>query len=166
MKSIKILLAGVLALMAGACSKSTPTAAEVAAKIEAHQTLTESDYSVMIDYCGDYAKNAQHYYDLINEQPSDSTAAYVRASSELAALRAANPYFDIFQTAIYAADDSRIGEKNVEKVNEYEKYQAFPLPDGSGPALEQPGVVGEVVDMPADSSAVIADPAAEVVQTK
>lgn len=166
MNNIKILLVGVLALMMGACSKSAPTAAEVAAKIEAHQLLTESDYGVMIDYCGDYAKNAQHYFDLINEQPTDSTDAYIRAESELAALRAANPYLDMFQTAIYAADDSQIGEKNAEKVNEFEKYQAFPLPEGYGPALQAPGVAGEIVDMPAESSAVIANPAGEAVQTK
>lgn len=166
MKSLKIFLISALAVFAGACSKSEPTPAEVAAKIDAHQVLSESDYSVMIDYCGEYAKNAQRYFDLINEQPSDTTKEYVRAAEELASLRASNPYIDMFQTAIYGANNDQIGKENVAKVNQYSKYEAFPLPDGSGPELTNPGVVGEIVDMPADSGEVIADPAGEAVKAK
>lgn len=164
MKNFKILLICALALFAFACSKTHPTPAEVAAKIDSRQALSKSDYSVMIDYCGDYAKQAQQYFDLINEQPTDSTKEYVRAVGELASLRAAHPYLDMFQTAIYSASDELIGEENVKKVNEYTKYQAFPLPEGSGPDLAVPGVVGEVVEMPsADTAGVIAAPDGEVV---
>lgn len=167
MKSLKILLIAALAVVAGACSKNEPTAAEVAAKIDAHQALSESDYSVMIDYCGDYAKNAQHYFDLINEQPSDSTQEYMRAANELAALRAANPYLDMFQTAIYAANDDQLGKENVEKVNKFSKYIAFPLPEGSGPNLTQPNVEGEIMDMPdSDTAGVIAAPDGEAVSVQ
>ncbi len=165
MKSFKILLIGMLALFIGACSKSQPTPAEVAAKIDAHLVLSQNDYSVMIEYCGDYAKQAQQYFDLINEQPSDSTKEYVRAAGELAALRAANPYIDMFQTAIYAANDEQIGKENVEKVNEYAKYQAFPLPEGSGPNLATPSIEGEIMDMPStDTTGVIAVPDGEAVK--
>lgn len=165
MKKIQLFLMGLVILGLGSCAKQYPTAAEVATRIDSHQALTQGDYTTMIDYCGDYAKAAQRYFDIINEQSSDSTGEYSRAVSELASLRAANPYLDMFQTAIYAADDSQLGNKNVEKVNEYQKYQAFPLPDGSGASLNTPGVEGEIMDMPSNqNSHVIATPDGEAVK--
>ena len=73
----------------------------------------------------------------------------------------------MFRTAIYAASDDQIGARNVKKVNEYEKYEAFPLPDGSGKSLNIPGEVGVIEDMPdTDTSGVIADPDGIVVDKK
>lgn len=150
---------GLLGLVMSACSNGNLTPAEVAAKIDSHESLTEADYTVMIDYCGEYAKNAQKYFDVINEQPSDSTLAYTEAAQDLASLRAASPYLDVFRTAIYAASDEQIGAKNVEKVNEYQKYQAFPLPEGSGESLNIPDEAGVIEEMPdTDTSGVIAVP--------
>ena len=162
MKNIGLLLLGVVALIWGACTKQSPTPAEVAAKIDSHQVLTQTDYTVIIDYCGDYAKQVQQYFNLINEQLSDTTMDYIRASGEIANIRAANPYLDMFQTALYGADDAVIGKDNVKKVKEYQKYDAFPLPDGSGPALSIPGTKGEVVQVPTESSSVIAVPEVEI----
>lgn len=149
-----------LAIAMSACSGADVTPAEVAAKIDDHQPLTEADYSVMIDYCGDYAKNAQQYYDVINSsENSDTSVEYQDAVQKLVSLKTASPYFDMFSTAIYSASDSQIGEKNVEKVKEYTKYEAFPLPNGSGPSLNIKGDEGVIMDMPsADTSGVIADP--------
>ena len=159
MKALKFICMGLLGLVMSACSNGNLTPAEVAAKIDSHEPLTEADYSVMIDYCGDYAKNAQKYYDVINAQPNDSTAEYSDAANDLASLRASSPYIDIFRTAIYAANDDQIGAENVKKVNEYQKYEAFPLPDGSGESLNIPGEVGVIEDMPnSDTTGVIADP--------
>lgn len=159
MKTLKCICMGLLGLVMSACSSGNLTPAEVAAKIDSHQPLTEEDYTVMIDYCGDYAKSAQKYYDVISAQPNDSTAEYNDAANDLATLTAASPYLDIFRTAIYAANDDQIGAENVKKVNEYEKYQAFPLPDGSGPSLNIPGEVGVIEDMPSsDAGGVLADP--------
>ena len=167
MKTLKFICMGLLGLMMSACSNGNLTPAEVAAKIDSHEPLTESDYSVMIDYCGDYAKSAQRYYDVINAAPSDSSAEYSDAASDLASLRASSPYIDMFRTAIYAASDDQIGARNVKKVNEYEKYEAFPLPDGSGKSLNIPGEVGVIEDMPdTDTSGVIADPDGIVVDKK
>lgn len=147
----------VLCIAAAACTKTQPTPAEVAAKIDSHETLSETDYAVMIDYCGEYARTAQQYFDIINAQPTDSTAEYNRAAEDLATLKANSPYLDMFRTAIYAASDQQIGEKNVEKVQHYQKYEAFPLPEGSGPDLTLPGEVGLIEDMPdTDTAGVIA----------
>lgn len=149
---------GLLCLAAGACSNGNLTPAEVASKIDSHKPLTEADYEVMIDYCGEYAKNAQKYYDVINSAPSDTTLTYSEAAQSLASLKAESPYVDMFRTALYAADDSQIGAENVEKVKEFRKYEAFPLPEGSGESLNIPDDAGVVVDMPSDSSTVIATP--------
>ncbi len=162
MKNIGLILFGVFALILGACSKGTPTPAEVAAKIDSHQVLDQTDYAVIIDYCGDYAKQVEQYFNLINEQATDSTIDYLRASGEIANLRAANPYLDMFQTALYSADKDQMGEENVRKVNEYKRYQAFPLPDESECALIIHQDKGLEVEMPAESSAVIAVPEASV----
>ncbi len=157
MKTLKAICLSLICLAFTACTGSAPTPAEVAAKIDSHETLSETDYSVMIDYCGEYARNAQQYFDIINEQPSDSTAEYSRAAQDLATMKANSPYIDMFRTAIYAASDSQIGEKNIKKVQDFQKYEAFPLPEGSGPDLTLPDEVGLIEDMPdTDTTAVIA----------
>lgn len=148
MKTLKTICITFLCLIFAACTNSVPTPGEVAAKLDSRQPLTETDYSVMIDYCGEYARNAQQYFDIINAQPTDSTAEYSRAARDLAGLKARSPYLDMFRTAIYSASDSQIGKKNILKVQEYQQYEAFPLPDGSGPDLTVPGDVGFIEDMP------------------
>lgn len=159
MKALKLICAGLFCLVMGACSTENPTPAQVAEKIDSHQPLTEADYTAMIEYCGKYAKDAQQYFDIINAQPNDSTAEYNDAAQRLVSLRAESPYLDIFRTAIYAASDDQIGAKNVEKVNEYQKYEAFPLPEGSGESLNIPGEAGVIEEMPdTDTSFVIAIP--------
>lgn len=156
MKTLKTLFIALVCVAFAACTNSNTTPAEVAAKIDSHETLSEGDYSVMIDYCGEYARSAQQYFDIINEQPTDSTAEYSRAAQALATLKANSPYLDMFRTAIYAASDKQIGEKNIKKVQEYQKYEAFPLPEGSGPDLAIPDEVGVIEDMPdTDTTGVI-----------
>lgn len=157
MKTLKTVCIALMCVAFAACTGSNPTPAEVAAKIDSHETLSQKDYEVMIDYCGDYARDAQQYFNIINMQPSDSTAEYARAAQDLANLKADSPYLDMFRTAIYAATDEQIGEKNSKKVEEYQQYEAFPLPEGSGPDLAFPGEMGTIVEMPdTDTTAVIA----------
>lgn len=166
MKTLKTFIVALISVVLVSCSGSAPTAEQVAQKIDSKETLSEADYSTMIEYCGEYAKKAQKYYDIINAQANDSTSEYSRAAQDLVTLKSEHPYVDMFRTAIYAADDSQIGEKNVKLVKEYEKYQAFPLPEGSGEDLNQPGVVGDIEEMPAsDTSGVISEGAGEVVDS-
>lgn len=165
MKTLTYICMAIMAFALASCSGTNPTPAEVAAKIDSHQVLSEADYATMIEYCGAYAKDAQQYFDLIDETPNDSTAVYNHSAQKLADLKASSPYVDMFREAIYAATDEQIGKANVAKVNEYEKYEAFPLPEGSGPALEQPGVVGDIEEMPAsDTSQVISTGAGVAVE--
>lgn len=147
-----------------ACSSKTPDVKEIAQKIDNKEALTESDYSAMIDYCGEYAKKAQGYFDIINQQPNDSTAEAIKATSDMAALYAKYPYLDMFRTALAASDINQLGKANEKKVNEYAQFEAFPLPGGEGAAMENPNVVGMIEDMPSsDSAGVIANGDGEAV---
>lgn len=160
MKTLRTVCIAMMTLLLATCGVKNPTPAEIAGKIDAGQKLTQVDYEVMIKYCGEYAKSAQKYVDIMNGLPGDSSVKGDEIATDWATLRADNPYLDMFRTAIYSADDSALGEKNQKLVKEYEKYSEFPLPDGAGPALQQPGVVGDIEDMPptavSDSDGVIA----------
>ena len=150
--AFSILVKGILAILAigivASCNPKLPTDNEVAQKIESGQKLDEADYTTIIDYCGKYAGEAQKYYDIINAQANDSTAEYVKASNDLASLYANYTYLDQFRNTLSAADMSSLGAENEKKVNEYAKYQGFPLPGGEAAELENPNVVGMIEDMP------------------
>ena len=144
----KGLMALVLVCLMAACGAKTPTPEAVAAKIAANETLTEADYTTMIDYCGKYAEKAQKYYDIINAQPNDSTAEYNRAASDLPDLYGSDKYLDTFRNCLAQTDLSKLGKENEKKVNDFAKYQGFPLPQGEGADLRDPNVVGMIEDMP------------------
>lgn len=163
MKKIMTMMAVALCFIMSACSGSSNPEA-VASKIEKGQALTEADYNTMIDYCGDYAEKAQKYFDIINAEPNDSTEAAINATNELANMYSSAKYLDVFRKAIFSADSKELGEKNEEKVNEFAKYEAFPIPGVSDSTMINPDVIGDIVDMPADSSTVIADGDGELVK--
>lgn len=148
---IKGFVAMAMVLVMSACGQKVPSAEEVANRINTNQSLTEADYTQMVDYCGKYAVEAQQYYDIINAQPNDSTAEAVKATNQLADLYGNYAYLDLFRNKLENTDMSQLGAENEKKVNEYAKYQGFPLPGGEGASLEDPNVVGMIEDMP-DSS--------------
>lgn len=165
MKKIAFMLMAVVCMIAVSCGKSVDPAA-VADRIQSGETLTQEDYTAMIDYCADYAKKAQKYYDIINAPQTDSLAA-ADATSQLATLAQKNIYLDTFRTALENADASQLGEANVKKVNELYKYEAFPIPDISDSAMLNPAVVGDIEEMPAnDTGAVIATGDGEAVDVQ
>lgn len=159
---LKGLFAVALLIMMTACGQKTPAAEEVAARIQAKQTLTEADYNSMVDYCADYAKEAQKYYDVLNSQPA-SSAEYGKALSDMATLTGKYTYFGIFSNEIFNYEFSKLSEQAQKKVNEYAQYQAMPLPIGT-PSDANKNVVGDIEQMPSDSnSPVIATGDGEVV---
>ena len=146
--ALKACAAVMLVALVASCGQKAPTVEEVAAKVNDGQALTQADYKTMIDYVGEYAAKAQDYYNQINAQPNDSTAQYIEASNELAALYAKYTYLDSFRTALSNADASNFDDTNLELVNKYSKDQGFPLPVGEGAAMQDPNVVGMIQDMP------------------
>lgn len=153
-----------IVIIMGACSSKLPTPEEVANKIDAKETLDTKDYTTMIDYCGEYAKKAQQYFDLINAQPDASTPEAIQAAGKLAGIYAEYKYLDMFRDVIDNTEESVMGKENVDKINDYAKYEAFPLPIGAGAALQSPDVVGQIEQMPAnDSDGVISEGVGEAV---
>ena len=130
----KGLMALVLVCLMAACGAKTPTPEAVAAKIAANETLTEAE--------------GQKFFDIINAQPNDSTAEYNRAASDLADLYGSDKYLDTFRNCLAQTDLSKLGKENEKKVNDFAKYQGFPLPQGEGADLRDPNVVGMIEDMP------------------
>lgn len=156
MGALKTCLMASVCLLFAMCAK-TESPDDVARRLDAGETLSQDDYTAMIDYCGDYARSAEQYQVIIAGQPNDSTPAYVKAAADLAALYAKYPYLDKFRSALYNVDVSQLSEANRKKIDEYGKYSSFPLPGGDGPALQQPDVVGAIEDMPdTDTAGVIA----------
>ena len=165
MKNIlKSVAAVALVVLMAACGEKTPTADQVATSINTNKELTEADYACMVDYCGDYAKDAQHYFDIINSQPNDSTADAIKAADGLASLYEKYSYIDLFLTKLESTDISVMGEKNAKKINEYAALEAFPLPGGEEANMLSPDVEGVIEQMPAESTAVIANGAGEAVK--
>ncbi|MBD5195633.1 MAG: hypothetical protein HDR84_07350 [Bacteroides sp.] len=147
----KLIVASFLLVIVAACGTKLPTDSEVAQKIDAKESLSEADYTTMIDYCGKYAEEAQKYYDIINAQPNDSTAEYIKAADDLATLYGNYAYLDAFRQTLNNSEVSQLGKENEKKVNEYAKYQAFPLPGGEAANLQNPNVVGDIENMPSPS---------------
>ena len=164
---LKVTMALAAIVLVASCGQRTPTPEEVAKKIDAGETLTQADYAAVLDYCGGYAKKAQQYFDLINTQANDSTPEYLEATNHMANLYAEYPYLDMFRAVVYNIPESSLDAKNKEKVEEYSKYQAFPLPDGAGVDMTNPQVEGDIVDMPdTDTTAVIASGDGEAVDVQ
>lgn len=170
MKTFSTILKGVAAicimLSMAACGNNLPSPEEVANRINTGESLSEKDYSQMIEYCGVYSEKAQKYFDIINAQPNDSTAETIKATDQLAALYGEYTYIDLFRGRLEQTELSQLGAENEKKVNGYAKYEAFPLPIGAGEALENPDVVGMIEQTPEDSSAVIATGAGEAVDVQ
>ena len=139
------------------------TGKDVAEKIESHDVLAESDYTTMIDYCGEYAKKAQKYFDIINSQADSLSAESVQATSDLAKLYGEYRYLDLFRDILDNTEERVLGKNNVRKVEELAKYEAFPLPEGAGVSFLDTNVIGDIEDMPADSGEVIAAGVGEAV---
>lgn len=160
----KGLIALMLAFIFASCGSADPNPESVAAKINDNSELTQADYATMIDYCGNYAKDAQKYYYLINAQPNDSTREAVTATNDLASLYGSHVYLDQFRGVLSSIDMSALDKENTKKVNEYAKYQGFPLPGGEAADLENPQVVGDIEQTPSsDTTAVISQGDGEAV---
>lgn len=158
MKKLLTLVAAMFCLILVSCGGNKPVdVASVAAKIAGGQSLTEADYTAMIDYCGDFAKKAQSYYDVINAAPNDSTAEAIKATGELADLMSGATYLEPFRKALFSADAKELGEENVRKMEELTKYEAFPIADIGDSTLMNPEQVGEIVETPqSDTTGIIA----------
>lgn len=137
-----------------ACGPTKSEEDKVAEKIDAGQTLTEKDYTVVVDYLVKYAQEAQKYQDVVDNQPSGSAEAQ-EATDKLAALTSSYSLLDPFNKALEASTVEQVGPDNVSKVNQNASLTYFTAP--SWAIIDQdPNVAGFIEQMPAsDSTGVI-----------
>lgn len=149
MKAIKFLsVIAVAMLFFVACSGDD--AKKVADKINSGITLSQSDYGVMIDYCGKYATEAQKYQNQIDMLP-DSAAEATKDVEALAALGDEFPYLDMFNSKIAACTPEEVGKANVDKINRFASLIWFQAPDWAT-AIDDPNLDGFIEQMPAQDS--------------
>lgn len=154
MKIMKVFAALALVLLMGACGGGDK-AGKVNEAIQSGAQLSEQDYSVMIDYCGEYAEKAQEMQDKINTLAPESQEA-VSLLGDLASLSGKYPYLKVFSDKISSATQAEVGEENVAKINKLAYLTWFASPEWADVA-QNADVEGSIVDMPqADSAGVIA----------
>lgn len=162
MKIVKIFAFVAMVLVMAACG-TKEEAAKVADKISNGEQLTQSDYSVMIDYCAKYAEEAQVFQDKINVLAPTSEEAG-KLTDDIASLSGKFPLVSEFFSKLSNCTKEEVGADNVAKINKLSALTWFTAPEWADSGNED-GVVGDVVDMPAvDSAGVIATGDGEVVK--
>lgn len=162
MKTIKFSsLIAFLLLFIAACSSDG--AKKVADKINSGVTLSQEDYTVMIDYCGQYATEAQKYQNKIDALP-DTAQEATKDVEELASLSSEYPYLDLFNKHIASCTKEEIGSANVDRINKYASLIWFEAPDWAT-VIRDPNLDGFIEDTPTagTDSGVIATDAGEAV---
>lgn len=150
MKAMKLFAILALCLLMGACG-GADDAAGVVSKINKGEQLTQKDYTVMVDYCGKYAKEAQKLQDQINLLSPTSEEAG-KLTDKVAALSDKFPYANEFFEKISNCTQEEVGASNVAKINELAPLTWFSAPEWADVASDS-DVAGSIVDMPAEDSA-------------
>lgn len=163
MKTLKLLSLLAVTLLLASCGGN---AESVASKIDAGESLSQADYSIIINYCGDFAKEAQKFQNQIDALPDDSQKA-ATDESKLAELKTKYPLLEKFTTALLSSNPDAVGADNVKKVNELAKYIWFTAP-GWATIQTDPAVTGFIEQTPASGqdSSVVAAGAGDVVEEK
>lgn len=151
MKTLKLFLIAALAVVAVSCAGSRDK--EINDKIAAGEQLTPDEWTVVIDYLGHYAEEAQPLQDAIDNESAQTADANGKNAGKLADLTAKYQYLDSFTGALTAATEAEIGADNVRAVNKYSQYPAFPAPAWAT-VNTNPNVEGMIEQMPSDSSKV------------
>lgn len=155
LKTLKVVLLAMLAgVMATACNSSSEADA-VAKKIEQGAALTQSDYTVMIDYMGKFAEAAQPIQDNINNLPAEDPKAqpYVDQFNKL---KESYPLLEQFTKAVDKASAEEVGADNVALVDKYAGYEWFTSPSWATINTD-PGIGGIEMQAPSnDSNGVVA----------
>lgn len=156
MKKIGLFLFLLVALVGiTSCSKER-RAEDVAEKITQGASLTQGDYTAMIEYLGDYATKAQVYQDTINDLPVNDPAV-AEATEKLSNLTAEYKYLSLFNTTLSSTTPAEVGKDNVALVNKYASLIWFTAPSWAEINNAPGDTAGDVVDMPDDSGTVIAN---------
>lgn len=148
MKILKIFTFVAACFLMAACGKSDD-ASRVADKISAGEQLTQSDYRVMIDYCGKYAEEAQKIQNKINDLPVDSEESGI-LTDKMADLSDKYSHASSFFEKISNCTQDEVGAENVRLINKYAPLMWFSAPAWA--SLGETDVEGFIEDMPSQDS--------------
>ncbi|MDE6811387.1 MAG: hypothetical protein K2J15_03460, partial [Muribaculaceae bacterium] len=149
-----ILLAMVVGVVATACNSASEADA-VAKKIEQGAALSQSDYTVIIDYMGKFAEKAQPIQDNINNLPADDPKAQPFIE-QFDKLKESYPLLDQFKSVLDKASAEQVGTENVNLVDKYAGYEWFTSPSWATINTD-PGIGGIEMESPSnDSNGVVA----------
>ena len=158
MKTFRLFLLAAIIVIAAACSGSHGADA-VADKLANGETLTQSDYTLLINYCGDYATKAQVIQDKIDNLASGDPAAK-SLNEELTELSDKYPHTAEFFMALKSSTPEEVGSENMKKVDELSSLIWFNAPDWAetvGPS----GDAGLIEEAEPGDTGIIAAPALE-----
>ncbi|MBD5358267.1 MAG: hypothetical protein HDR88_14985 [Bacteroides sp.] len=152
MKVLKLFAFMAVCLLMAACGGNE--ASKVEEKVKSGAELTQADYTVMIDYCGKYAEEAQKIQDEINNLPDESKEMF-NLEEKMAALSNSYPYTTTFLDKIANSSEEAVGTENAEKIKKYAPLEWFSAPAWAM-AADNNNVVGFIEEMPSsDSTGVI-----------
>lgn len=155
LKSLKVLL---LLMVAGVMFTACGTKSEaerVNEKIEKGEALDQADYTVIIDYLGKFAEEAQPIQDNINNLPAEDPKA-APYQQELDKLKENYPLLKIFNETLGKTTQAQVGEDNVALIGKYDGYEWFTAP-GWATINTDPAIGGIELESPAnDSNGVVA----------
>lgn len=155
LKTLKVLLLAMVAGLAITACNSSSEADAVAKKIEQGETLTQSDYTVIIDYMGQFAEKAQPIQDQINNLPAGDAKAQPFVE-QFDKLKASYPLLEKFTGILDKASAETVGADNVALVDKYAGYEWFTSPNWATIQTD-PEAAGLEVQMPEnDSNGVVA----------
>lgn len=143
-------MAGAISLWS--CQESTEKQENtIVNKIEAGEALTQDDYSVMIDYVGEYAEKAQKYVDM---EINDENLA--QAATELNNLNKEYPDLIVYRNYLRLTPSSALSADNLEKVGKYAGYVEFTAPSGYTLETAPSSDAGMEVEAPPVDNGVVA----------
>lgn len=149
MKSIKTLMAMFFVAMLGltACQQTEDRACQdVADKIKSNETLTDDDYTRMIEYVGAYAEKAQPY--VVNDSST-------QMQGELDALNKEYPLVQLFRNCIKTTPLDKLSADNQALIQKYGGLIEFDVPEGMTLQTD-PQAAGLEVAVPDSANGVVA----------
>lgn len=160
-KTFRLFLIALAAIFITAACSRADQAADVAKKIQVGDTLTEAEYTTVIDYLGRFAEKAQPIQDQINNLPYGDAKA-TALQQQLDEMKSKNTYLELFQSTLSRTSQAQLGADNVALVNKYAGYEWFTAPDWATITTDPEAAGLEMTTPTSDSTGVVAAPQEEL----
>lgn len=125
---------------------------EICTKIQNKEALAPDDYTIIINYVGEYAEKAQDY---VVNAPLDE-----EKTAEFDKLKAEYPCVDIYRDCIKATPLDAFTPEQMQLIEKYAGYIEFAAPEGFNIQTE-PDAAGLEMQTPTTEDGVVAGPQLE-----